>query len=218
MDKAFSMEISNLANHVRYSSGYSAVPCAFVPKRTEDDKKSAERGRLLAGKERESGAAAKLALESSTEPQIEKPKPGDPVNEHTPGFWAFCYPECYPFGIGCYNDPRMKDITLDEYVSWIMFQVTIADIDCPQPVTGSGDMVHMTHKLLPFHLLNFHLRSQCDSISRSFVRQLPGGGYDKHQIGEHLKSCDAAQLQKQLLSNGHSIVNSAPWFYKGERS
>jgi len=290
LDSAFASEFKRLGGVYGYSEDHSCVPAGYVPKRSAEMKKADELGRLLAGEETRSGAAAKLAQGESAKSAVEKPEPGDPVNERAIGFWPMCYPELFPYGIGCFNEPRQVPVTFDEWVSWALYQdsralapptaqpsnldvsaqidaatqartpvsfrgvkkkgtkcglrwvrystcttiadafaagatrgdivydfqhglMTIANLQCPPPVVGSGDMVHMTHKLFPFHIFNCNIRSKCDSASRAYVKQLPCG-YDDSQIAEHLKKTDPEQLQKELLSFSHAIPNSAPFFMK----
>ena len=33
-----------------------------------------------------------------------------------------CYPELFPFGLGCFNDPRQTDIDYWKWVDWVIHQ------------------------------------------------------------------------------------------------
>ena len=116
VDARFIDEFTRLAN-TGYSEDRSCVPAGFVPRRTE-----AERLDAVVGKELGDADRAGMHPGGSADVDFAMPKAGAAINERTQGFITLVYPELFPFGLGCFNEPRPVEVTFREWVPWVLNQ------------------------------------------------------------------------------------------------
>jgi len=121
VDDAVAKEFENLAQ-LGYAEDESCVPSNFVPRRSTADRKNDQLGLLLGDEERSNSGGNTWSRGMKRVRVFQPPALGAPIDERTQGFWSLCYPELFPFGYGCFNEPRSVEVDWTEWASWVIHQ------------------------------------------------------------------------------------------------
>jgi len=121
IDECIISEFRRFQQEKGYLEAQSCVPSGFVPKRTEDEANEAALGELIADEDLKTKTAEKMASRSGPAATV-LPEPGGAVNERTQGFWCMSYPRLFPFGLGCFNEPRAQVVSFDQWTEWVLMQ------------------------------------------------------------------------------------------------
>ena len=121
VDDAVAKEFEELAK-LGYAEDESCVPSNFVPRRSTADRKQDQLGVLLGAEERSNSGGNAWARGQERQRVFQPPALGTPIDERTQGFWSLCYPDLFPFGYGCFNEPRSVEVKWGEWAKWVMHQ------------------------------------------------------------------------------------------------
>jgi hypothetical protein len=121
VDDAVAKEFEDLAK-LGYAEDESCVPSNFVPRRSTADRKNDQLGALLGAEERSKSGGNAWARGSKRQRVFQPPALGAPIDERTQGFWSLCYPDLFPFGYGCFNEPRPVEVKWNEWATWVIHQ------------------------------------------------------------------------------------------------
>ena len=133
-------EFERMAKLAPYREDLSCVPAGFVARRTVEEAESAVVGELLQDEKARAISEARAKSREHGGDSSEALERGAALNEGRAGFWPLCYPELFPFGNGCFNEPRHQKVSFREWQSWALTQDS--RVGCPpepaQPSTLSS--------------------------------------------------------------------------------
>ena len=142
IDSAIVAEFQGIAEKTVYTEDHSCVPSGYVPKRTEAEADDAKLGEILQDEATVEKVKAKEA-ERTHGSETAVPERGAAINEHTQGFWPLSYPELFPFGRGCFNEPRQRKVTFDQWVAWAVHQ----DMSAVAPPPTAPDSLNTSDQI-----------------------------------------------------------------------
>jgi hypothetical protein len=90
--------------------------------KVNSSQKNDQLGLLLGDEERSNSGSNTWSCGMKRVRVFQPPALGAPIDERMQGFWSLCYPELFPFGYGCFNEPRSVEVDWTEWASWVIHQ------------------------------------------------------------------------------------------------